>query len=265
MPDYLAYHQSLSAELTAMKDRVRSLVKHYATDGSFKEGMLRNVLRRHLPETLFVGTGFIVTNKAASKQIDILVLDKSCPRLFCDNDLVIVTPDVVRAAIEVKTGLNSPAKIKDTIMEAARDRAIWYRTPFGCNNISALFVYEARGDHENAILKEMRKAQQEFGVGLDSVVYGEDVFVDKTVQCGNWAYQGWVSQKTDGMALACFIGKLIRNYSEQSEYSNPSAWTPCIPKENVLKFLPKNGDDTIKEISIESYLKQPMNRMACGG
>jgi len=141
MPDFLAYHKSLNAELVAIKDRVRNLVpRHWPTDGLFKESVLRHVLRRHLPESLFVGTGFIVTEQTCSRQIDVLVLDKQRPRLFCDGDLAIATPDAVRAAIEVKTGLDGPAEINSVILKAAEDRAIWYRALFGCNNIFALFV-----------------------------------------------------------------------------------------------------------------------------
>lgn len=60
-PDLEAYHRSIANELQSLKDRVRNLVRHWPTDGEYKEVALRNVLRRHLPETLHVGRGFIVT------------------------------------------------------------------------------------------------------------------------------------------------------------------------------------------------------------
>ena len=117
--DFLAYHQSLAAELNAVKDRVRHLIRHWPTDGSFKESVLRSVLRRHLPESLFIGTGFIVTATDCSTQIDLLIVDKEHPRLFWDGDLIIVTPEAVKAVIEVKTGLDGPSAIEETITALA--------------------------------------------------------------------------------------------------------------------------------------------------
>ena len=259
MPDFLAYHKSLNTEMTAIKDRVRNLIHHWPTDGSFKESVLRNVLRRHLPESLFVGTGFVVTAQKSSKQIDVLVLDKKCPRLFWDGDLVIVTPDAVRAAIEVKTGLNGPAEIESAILKAAEDRATWYRALFGCNNIFALFVYEERGDHEAAILQALQKAQQQHEYGPDCVVYGNDVFVDVPGQIGYRKFQGWVSRRTEGMATACLIGKLIGYFSEMSIFSNPSAWQPLMKRDSILKYLPRDRGGVIETVHWESCFQRPEN------
>ena len=60
-PDYAAFHRSVSEELYSVKDRIRNLVTHWATDGESKEVALRSVLRRHLPASVIVGRGFIVT------------------------------------------------------------------------------------------------------------------------------------------------------------------------------------------------------------
>ena len=60
-PDYAAFHRSVSEELYSVKDRIRNLVSHWATDGESKEVALRSVLRRHLPASVIVGRGFIVT------------------------------------------------------------------------------------------------------------------------------------------------------------------------------------------------------------
>ena len=158
--DFLAYHRSLAAELNAVKDRVRHLIRHWPTDGSFKESVLRNVLRRHLPESLFVGTGFVVTAADCSRQIDLLIVDKDHPRLFWDGDLIIVTPDAVRAVIEVKTGLDGPSAIEEAIMTLAANKKTWVKALYGCNNWTGLFVFEARGDHGEAILRSVAKARR---------------------------------------------------------------------------------------------------------
>jgi hypothetical protein len=260
MPDFIAYHKSLNAELTAIKDRVRNLIQHWPTDGSFKESVLRNILKRHLPESLFIGTGFVVTETACSKQIDVLILDKDCPRLFWDGDLVIVTPDAVRAAIEVKTGLNSPSEIESVILKAAEDRASWYRTLFGCNNIFALFVYEERGDHEEAILQALYKAWQQYQNEDNCVVYGNDIFVDSPGQICSRNFQGWVSRRTEGMAAACLISKLISYFSRMSIFPNQSAWQPLMRRDSVFKYLPMHGSGNIETVTLESCITPLENR-----
>src|SRR5262245_16534154 len=100
-PDFLSYHKSLTDELHSLKNRIRDIVRHWPTDGEQKEVALRTVLRRHLPESIIVGRGFIVTRDQASTQIDLLIVDGNAPTLFKDGDLMIVTPDAVRAIIEV--------------------------------------------------------------------------------------------------------------------------------------------------------------------
>ncbi len=69
---------------------------HFQTDGEYKEAALRTVLRRHLPLSLIVGRGFVVTPHDSSSQLDLLIVDGSKPTLFRDGDLVFVTPDCVR-------------------------------------------------------------------------------------------------------------------------------------------------------------------------
>src|SRR5688500_4396773 len=103
--DTQAHFKSLAAEITAVKDHVQNLIgsAHWPTVGAWKETVLRSILRRHLPPALQIGSGFVISENGRSNQIDVLIYDDSGPVLFRDGDLVIVTPDVVRAAIEVKT------------------------------------------------------------------------------------------------------------------------------------------------------------------
>ena len=93
-PDFQTYHKSLTEELYSVKDRIRNLVEHWPTDGEWKESALRTVLRRHLPDQVLVGRGFVAARNYSSTQIDLLVLRPPKPTLFRDGDLVIVTPDV---------------------------------------------------------------------------------------------------------------------------------------------------------------------------
>ena len=70
-----------------------------------QESVLRAVLRRYLPKNVAIGKGFVVSDEETSTQIDILIYDTNAPILFQDGDLVLIRPDAVRAAVEVKTSI----------------------------------------------------------------------------------------------------------------------------------------------------------------
>ena len=103
------YFETLTIELTALKNRVRSFIhnKHWLTDGEWKESVLRAFLRRNLPRNIEIGRGFVITEEGRSTQIDVLIYDAAKPVLFQDGALVIVTADAVLGAIEVKTSLHN--------------------------------------------------------------------------------------------------------------------------------------------------------------
>lgn len=72
----LLYQQSIAAEFAAIKDRVRFFIndKHWGEDGHYKEVILLNYLRRILPSSVSVGTGFVKNSSGdLTNQIDIIV------------------------------------------------------------------------------------------------------------------------------------------------------------------------------------------------
>jgi hypothetical protein len=56
------FQESITAELEAIKDRVRHLIgsRHWGEEGRYKEAVLKNILRRFLPPKFSVGTGFVL-------------------------------------------------------------------------------------------------------------------------------------------------------------------------------------------------------------
>ena len=196
----------------------------------------------HLPESLFIGTGFIVTTTESSKQIDLLIIDKERPRLFWDGDVVIVTPDAVRAVIEVETGLDGPAAIEEAIMKLAESKKAWHKSLYGWNNWLGLFVFEAWGDHEDAILLSLEKAREEHNIKFDCVAYGPNLFVDRPKKIGQTVIEGYVSRNLEGLAAACFVTKLISYFSEVSMYSNPLAWQPHVGNTISIKYVTEGGE-----------------------
>lgn len=115
MPDtnLIAFYKSINEELTTVKNRVRNLIgnRHWGKEGEYKEAILRNVIRRFLPTNYSIGTGFVLANYGEvsylTSQIDIIIYDNAHPLLFREGDFVIVTPQAVRAIIEVKTQLKA--------------------------------------------------------------------------------------------------------------------------------------------------------------
>ena len=142
--DFKKYHESITNELRFTKDRIRNLIgdSHWQTDGEHKEAVLRKVIRMYLPETLQVGKGFVCCSEETSSQIDILITDRNKPTLFKDGELVLVTPDAVKAIIEVKTSVNS-GTVEGIITKLSNDAELT-RSNGNTKCQAGLFVYEKR-------------------------------------------------------------------------------------------------------------------------
>ncbi|HCF9827720.1 TPA: DUF6602 domain-containing protein [Pseudomonas aeruginosa] len=99
------FSATIAVELEYLSERIKLIIDHGPTVGTYRENLLQNSLRKHLPERYHVATGFIF---GAHTQIDILIYDRiDYAPIFREGDLVIVPPEAVRAAIEVKTNLTS--------------------------------------------------------------------------------------------------------------------------------------------------------------
>lgn len=99
-----AFAANFAHELQALSERVRNLIHHSGTVGTYRENLLQSVLRKHLPERYHVATGFI---HGCRRQIDVLIYDRiDYAPLFREGDLVVVPSESVRAVIEVKTSLS---------------------------------------------------------------------------------------------------------------------------------------------------------------
>lgn len=98
------YVGDLAAELRIQSERIGNLIEHGSTVGSYREDLVRNLLKRHLPERYHVATGFVY---GSARQADILIYDRlDYAALFREGDLVVAQPESVRAIIEVKSDLD---------------------------------------------------------------------------------------------------------------------------------------------------------------
>lgn len=111
--DFGGFLGSWSDELTAQSQRVRDLIGdvHWLSDGNHKEAILRSFLRRYMPSTLTVATGFAI-NPAHSlritRQQDILICDlRDQAPFLAQEDFYIVPSTSVTATMEVKSTLSS--------------------------------------------------------------------------------------------------------------------------------------------------------------
>lgn len=104
------FYQGLAEELISKFKRLNSFIKHAPTIGSYHEEILKSILRRMLPDRYSIKTGFIYLDKTTvSYQIDILIIDECVPEAYFykEDNFVIVHPNAVVCAIEVKTRLNN--------------------------------------------------------------------------------------------------------------------------------------------------------------
>ena len=81
-PNRERYLRSLADELSAQSLRVRDLIgdRHWLTDGTHKEFLLAEIIRRHVPGAHIVARGFIISpfgTDACSRELDILIVDTS--------------------------------------------------------------------------------------------------------------------------------------------------------------------------------------------
>jgi len=98
--------------LRVKSNKISLLVSHGQTVGNYREVILRDLIRQHLPDKFSVATGFI---EGFAQQLDIIVYDShNYSPFFREGDLVVVKQEAVRAIIEVKTTL-TPSTLLDAL------------------------------------------------------------------------------------------------------------------------------------------------------
>ncbi len=248
-PDYTKYHLSVTEELYSLKDRIRNLVSHWATDGESKEVALRSVMRRHLPESMIVGRGFIVGPDSSSSQIDVLIVDASKPTLFKDGDLLIVTPDAVVGVIEVKTKLRSGREFNDTIIKLTKIEEMC-RDITGRDSIwTGLFVFDGDPSQQEQILRATGAAYKHVKRVINCITCGRKVFIRywKRGADVNSTERGpvWHSYELPEVSPSYFIGNLIDWISAVDNRTASFAWFPVLGGKEVYRryYLPVGDDE----------------------
>jgi len=153
-PDSLAYQKSIAREFEAYKDRVRNLIgsNHWGEEGRYKEIILINFLKRFLPSTVSVGTGFVKTEELVSTQLDIIIYNHNIPLYFKEKDFVIIQPEALKGIIEVKSSPNM-SDVGDAICKSNKI-TVFETAPYIFNG---LFIFGEASSNPNYSSKLLKK------------------------------------------------------------------------------------------------------------
>ena len=233
--DELDYFRSITLEFQALKNRVRHFIgnHHWLTEGEWKESVLRAVLRRHLPQTVGVGKGFVITKDGPSSQIDILLYDREKPLLYQDGDLVVITPDLCLGLVEVKTQLDV-AEFGRAVQKLADERfkiSRWAQ----CRPFVGLFSFDHDGENFQPFLQHLKVA----AAGTERrytncVSLGTSLFIRywyNTPEPPHRQVQIFRAYKLENMAPAYFVHNVIEALCEHSVLDNNDIWYPSQGKE----------------------------------
>ena len=233
------YFKALSAELQSLQNRVQNFIdgSHWLTDGEWKESVLRSMLRRHLPKSVEVGRGFIVSEHGNSGQIDVLIYSAEVPVLFRDGDLVFVTPDAVLGLIEVKSNLKSKAALCKALTQMRRNarlagREKWNEKFFG------LFAYNATIPMNDALDTVAAAANGNPALVTDLICLGERDFIrwsiadQRNTFCRSGIWKGY--HRLEGKAVGYFLHNTIQLLAPKSVGKNVAVWFPTEGKDEAF-------------------------------
>lgn len=228
------YFESLGLELDSLKERVRDLIAdaHWQTDGEWKESVIRQILRRHLPATALVGRGFVITSDSASGQLDVLIHDAAKPVVFKDGDLAFVTPDAVLGIIEVKTRVG-PAAFGAAAERLAHNIGLVRRHP-NIRAFAALFSFDVEGGSSEDYLERAAEAAHDWNGRLDFAALGDSRFLkfwETNPDTPKRIYNTWHSYRMPRLAPGYFIHNVVDFVSPESVFPNNEVWFPPDGKE----------------------------------
>ena len=175
MPNYLEYQKSISSELISIKDRLRNFIDdhHWPEDGRYKEIILSDILRKHLPKSVSVGTGFIAHEQGLSTQIDIIIYKNDFPLMFQQADFIIATPDAVLGIIEVKSTISNASQLKEAISKLSENAEL-----IDNNLFTGLFAFQGYDSLERGQINQpLRQTLLESNGKVNHMCIGQNTFI----------------------------------------------------------------------------------------
>ncbi|MFW6226441.1 MAG: DUF6602 domain-containing protein [bacterium] len=182
LKDYISL---ISKSLEYKSCLINLFTGHGPTIGAWREHILIDLIREHIPKRFSVSSGFIYETKdRISPQIDIIIYDSlSYGTLFRFGDVVVVRPESVYAIIEVKSKLNKK-NLEKAIEDSIRIRSL-------CKKCLKYDLLAYNGYSINTIKKYITQYQGDISHCLDSIACFEKGknytlfwFSDIDVSCG---------------------------------------------------------------------------------
>lgn len=210
------YYESLSAEMMAVKNRVRELLgsKHWLTDGEHKETVLRQAIRRIAPRNMAVGRGFIASPAYTSTQIDVLVYDERYPVHYQDGDLFIIPPAACRAVIEVKSNLQSAADFRSHVDKQVEILSGLRATGVSKEVFCGLLYFDSQVKDTAALGSHLAQASGgDPSLTVNHVAVGKDTFFkfweNEPVRSRAPGYNSWHEYSMENKAFGYFLYNLV--------------------------------------------------------
>lgn len=213
--DLEEFQKSITKELNTIKNRVRNLIgnSHWGEEGRYKEAILKNVIKRFLPNNLSIGTGFVIKKNNEmphiSSQIDIIIYDNTIPILFSEGDFVITTYKNVKGIVEVKTKIEN-SELREIIRKAKENGKL-----IGKKIFNGIFSYEYDGNIDSQSIDQALKEAQGY---VNHISLGPEVFIrfwkrtdrnrlnPPVENCENDFYNIY---KLQGLSFSYFISNLL--------------------------------------------------------
>jgi len=244
----IEYHQSINNELQSIQNRVRNLIaySHPGEDGRYKEAVLKNLLKKYVPNNISIGSGFIAkisTDKKkieVSTQVDLLLYDNLFPSLFIEGDFVITYPECVKAIIEVKTN------VKDSDLVELINKSVEIGNIVNKKIFNGIFSYNYQGGEGDNLKNKFKQCYGEpvndhyvNHICLGESLFGKYFYPDPDGQ--PYQEMGFGFYKLKKMAVSYFISNLIFSITPdiigEKLDINDSLWFPLPEGKNSHKIF----------------------------
>ena len=228
-----AFHESTTKELDITKDRVRNLIgsSNWGEDGRYKEYILRNIIRKFVPSNLKIGTGFIVKNEndeyKCSSQIDILIFDSSYPVLFNEGDFFIVSPNSVKAIIEVKTNIENQSLHE--AVEKINKNIAFINNHSVFSGIFSFEGYQGNNITESNLRQKLMSINQS-NKRVNHICLNKDIFIKFWPILSKYSVY-----RINNLSFSYFISNLVYSVTNQNIQNESDLWFP-INKESEKLF-----------------------------
>ncbi len=242
------FYKSIALEITAIKDRVRNLIgdANWGQEGAYKESFLRNILRRVIPKSFTIGTGFVVKIEnhqvQSSTQIDILIIDNNFPVLFNEGEFYIVSPNSVRAVIEVKT--NAKNQRLNQIIKKMNKIGKFLSITFPDRKIfNGIFSFE--GDYSEQYIRDKVKADRISGNYLNHISLNNNIFLKLWGPPNHIMYSVY---QLENLSFTFFISNLIsyltrETFTDEESRHERSLLYPVDKEENLWFTIPLSDEN----------------------